>query len=173
MAQKGGVRVTLGLLDSVVPISIPLRRSKKPRAAKRPKRKREKRGVPSILKRAATDNARRNRLFALFWRMLRGVTFKHGHVDILLGFEDPAATGEALGTVQAILGTIPSLRRFLTVTGDFSGRALEIDGTIILRFRPIYHLWLGLKAGWVVIAPPFVFPQSHRAAGARPAAPAS
>ena len=125
VADMGRVRLTLGLLDDVLRIPIPVQRSKKQRPPKKPKREKKKRDVPSILKRAVKDKARRGRLLALLWKMVRGVHFQHGHVHIVFGFEDPAATGEALGIVQAILGAIPLLRRFLTVTGEFSGRALE------------------------------------------------
>jgi hypothetical protein len=74
----------------------------------------------------------------LFGALLRRVRIRRVDLDLSVGTDDPAATGELVGFAAPIVALANALPRTrLTLTPDFAGPRLEGAGAGEIRFVPI------------------------------------
>ena len=104
----------------------------KPAAPKEPKKEREKRG----LRRPSLAVIRRG--FRLLGELIRRVRVRHVELDLSLGTEDPASTGQLVGyaaPIVALANAQPRTR--VTLRPNFAGARLEGVGVGEICLVPI------------------------------------
>ncbi len=105
---------------------------RKPAARQKPKVSKKRRGarLPSL--------AVLRRGFALFGQLLGRVRIRRAELDLSVGADDPAATGELAGYAAPIVAMANSLPRTrVSFTPDFAGPAFEGVGEGEIRIVPL------------------------------------
>jgi hypothetical protein len=104
----------------------------KPTTPEKPKARRKKRGAPT----PSLTVIRRG--FRLLSELLGRVRIRHAELDLSVGTNDPAATGELAGFAAPIVALANALPRTrVTLTPDFTGPTFEGTGEGEIRFVPI------------------------------------
>jgi len=106
--------------------------AQKPAAPKKPEEQKEKRGA----RRPSAAVVQRG--FGLLSELLRRVLVRHVELDLSVGTEDPASTGELVGfaaPIVALANALPQAR--VTLRPDFTGPTFEGAGVGEIRLVPI------------------------------------
>jgi hypothetical protein len=106
--------------------------ARSPDAPEKPAKKKRKRGS----RRPGSAVVRRG--FRLLGDLLDRVHIRHAHLDLTVGTDDPAQTGELAGFAAPIVVLANALPRTrVTLRPDFTGPAFEAAGEGKVRFVPM------------------------------------